>query len=223
MKCPDCGAGNPDDAKICVGCNKAVEWWRVKTTGRFGKLNPDVLKALDAMPKTWRMCRPDRDQQEPKLTPAEAILKDGRRSPCTLFLDVSNRTGTEYFSPIGVLGVDYEFNETTRRMVIMPDLVSSVASSPYRTPPAIEEKMNRATQHIPAWYDGFWCKLVIDDGSEYLIERKDWDTQFIVLPDGIPNSRISDAVPLDMFENNRLEEAGRVVPDPGTKYCLFTR
>ena len=223
MKCPDCGGENPDDAKTCLRCDRPIEWWRIRTTGRVGKLNPTVLATLDAMPRTYRMNRPDRDEQKPELIPAEAILADGKHFPCTLFVEVSERTGDQYLSPIGSLNLDYEFDEKTRRKVIMPELVSSVAESPYRTPPAIEKRMDQAAFHIPVTCESFQCKIVLVDGSEYLMVREDWDTQFIVLPDDVPNSRISDAVPLDSFEDNRLDEAGRILPDPGTRYCMFTR
>jgi len=213
MKCPVCGSENPDDAKICLGCGKAIEWWRIRVTGSVGKLNPSVLAALDAIPKAHRM-----------KIPADATLTDGRRFPCTLFLEASDGTSEEYFSPVGMLRPNYSLDEKTRRRVIMPEMVLSVTESPYRTPIALEEKMYHEEFREVFMSAPFMCKLVLVDGEEYLMVREDWDTEFIVLPDNIPNSRISDVLRVSLIDDrSRLTDANRELPDPGVKYCMFTR
>ncbi len=213
MKCPDCGAENQDDAKKCVNCGRPIEWWRIRVKGRVGKLSPQVLAVLDVIPKTHR-----------GKIPAVAALVDGSRFPCTLFLEVTDQTGDEYFSPVGMLRTDYEFDEKTRRRVIQPESVSSVVESPFRTPISLETKMY-ADSFREIYMDApFVCRLILDDGSEYLMERPDWDTEFIVLPGEMPNERISDVLPVSWVTDiRRLEDAGRELPDPGVKYCLFRR
>ena len=212
MKCPDCGSENSDSAKVCTSCGKAIEWWRIRETGKVGRLRSRILSSLDVIPKTHR-----------GKTPAEVVLENGERFSCVLFLEVTDQTTNEYFRPVGLLSMEYEFDERTRRRVIQPDTISSITQSGHRTPIALEQKMYG--EEFREIYMGapFMCKLILNDGSEYLMNRPDWDTEFITLPNGIPNSEIADVVPVRRFEDKRLNEAGRVLPDPNIKYCLFTR
>ena len=213
VKCPNCGAENPDNVKFCLRCGSAIEWWKIRTTGKVGKLKAEVLAGLDAIPKTHRM-----------KYPAASTLIDGRRFPYTLFLEVSHETRHESIAPVGPLVFDYEFDERIRRRVIGPELVSEVTESLYRTPIAIEEKMYQPGFHDIDMDEPFQCKITLDDGSEFLMTRMTWETEFIVLPDGLPNSRISNVARVDIFNDvHRLQDAKKELPDPCVMYCLFRR
>lgn len=213
MKCPDCGSENSDSANTCISCGRGIEWWRIKSKGKVGRLAPEILSSLDVIPKTYR-----------GKVPAEAVLKDGRRFPCVLFLEVTDNTQNEYFPPVGLLGAEYEFDERTRRTAIQPDAISSIAESRHRTPTAIEKKMWQSEFRETYMGAPFLCKIILDDGTELLMERGTWETEFIVLPDDLPNTRIIDVAPIDYVRDfHRLQDAKKELPDPGVMYCLFRR
>lgn len=181
--------------------------------GEVGICPAEILAAVDALPMTFR-----------KKYPASVSVDDGGKFPCVLFIEVKPETQDEYFDPIGLLTYEYEVDARTSRRILEPKSVLSVGESPHRTPVEIEEKMYGREFHEAYMGAPFLCKVLLDDETEYLVERGSWETEFVVLPDGIPNSRISDVTPLNYIDDyHRLCDAKQKLPEPEVRYCLFKR
>ena len=129
-----------------------------------GEVPADIWSSLKSFPRS------DQTKKE-GWYPASAVLKNGTRIDCVAFVERGSEAQDKFYTQTGFLRRKYEFDSS--RMIDVSS-VTSVQESPYKTPLAIQTKMEKL--RVPG------CKITLKDGKEYWLESV--LDEFINIPKG---------------------------------------